>query len=484
MPLNLIRDAWIPVVDADGARRVIAPWQMADATITRLDWPRADLNIACTELLIGLVALADPPTHADDWLDRQAPDRDRLRTRLEEFAPAFDLLGDGPRFMQERGGLTGEIRPTDLLFVDSGGEGGALMVREGRYPGLDQPLAAMALFAMQTQAPSGGRGNLTSLRGGGPMTVLVDPGRNLWSLIWANVPNGRPGLPEDLPWMRATVTSDGGQAHFPHQGHPAEVFFGMPRRFWLIAEGDRVTGVIQRPNGTRYTGWTHPLTPYYRQKPGDDPLPVRPRAGVFSYRHWLGIALRSEGGLREMPAMVKAWQNGRDDNRRAGLIVAGWAMDNMKALDYVLARPPLVRLDDEGARRLNGMVAAADHLATALRGALAPVLAEGESREAAREEFYLRTQSDFEARLHALENGHAADEVTRRWLGDMRRQGMAIFEGHALPGLADRMVQDQKAIIDAHRGLASAFAGYTPLGRKAFAELELPAPERKTKEVA
>lgn len=126
------------------------------------------------------------------------------------------------------------------------------MVREGRYPGLDLPTAAMALYTMQTQAPSGGRGNLTSLRGGGPMTVLVDPGGGLWPLVWSNVPDGTPARPEDLPWMRRTVTSEGGVAHFPHQGHPATVFFGMPQRLWLVAEEDRVTGMIQRPNGTRY----------------------------------------------------------------------------------------------------------------------------------------------------------------------------------------------------------------------------------------
>lgn len=298
MPLNLISDPWIPVIDMSGARHIIASWQMADAMILRPDWPRADLNIACIELLIGLVALADPPAHAEDWEDRQTTDPARLRERLAPFAPAFDLLGEGPRFMQELGGLIGDVRAADLLFVDSGGEGSTLMVREGRYPGLDLPTAAMALYTMQTQAPSGGRGNLTSLRGGGPMTVLVDPGGGLWPLVWANVPDGTPARPEDLPWMHRTVTSEGGVAHFPHQGHPATIFFGMPRRLWLVAEEDRVTGVIQRPNGTRYTGWTHPLTPYYRQKAGDDPLPVRPRAGVFGYRHWLGVAVRSIDPVR------------------------------------------------------------------------------------------------------------------------------------------------------------------------------------------
>lgn len=67
MPLNLIADRWIPVVDVAGNRRVIAPWEMADASLVRPDWPRADLNIGCLELLIGLVFMADPPANVDDW---------------------------------------------------------------------------------------------------------------------------------------------------------------------------------------------------------------------------------------------------------------------------------------------------------------------------------------------------------------------------------------------------------------------------------
>lgn len=479
--LNLVADRWIPVLDISGNRRLIAPWELADAALAAPDWPRPDLNTACLELLIGLVRLADPPADPDDWEDRQAPDPARLRDRLAAFAPAFDLLGDGPRFMQERGGLQGEVRPPDTLFIDSGGEGGALTVREGRYPVLDLPTAAMALFAMQTQAPAGGRGNLTSLRGGGPMTVLVDPGQGMWPLIWANVPDGKPATPAVLPWMRRTVTSDTGVQFFPHQGHPAEVFFGMPRRLWLVAEGDRVTGVIQRPSGTKYVGWRHPLTGYRRLKPGDETLPVRPRAGVYGYRHWLGIAARHSDGLHERPAMVEAWE-GRGRDRDAGIIVAGWAMENMKARDYCWSRAPLVNLPPERALFLVGMVEAADALSAALRGALAPVLAEGEAREAAREQFYIRTQDAFEGWV-----AHMADvdlaEAARGWRDDMRDAALEIFEALALPGLADRTMPEQQEIIAAHRGLTGSFAGFGKLGAKAFGVLFLTLPVKEKAEV-
>lgn len=479
--LNLIDDPWIPVLDISGNRRIIAPWEIADASLAAPDWPRPDLNTACLELLIGLIRLADPPANADDWEDRQAPDPARLRDHLAPFSPAFDLLCDGPRFMQELGGLQGGVRPPDTLFIDSGGEGGALTVREGRYPTLDLPTAAMALFAMQTQAPSGGRGNLTSLRGGGPMTVLVDPGGGMWPLIWANVPDGKPATPAVLPWMRRTITSETGVQFFPHQGHPAEVFFGMPRRLWLVSTEDRVTGVIQRPSGTKYVGWRHPLTPYYRLKAGDDPLPVRPRAGVFGYRHWLGIAARQGGDLRERPSMVEAWEE-RGRERQANVIVAGWAMENMKARNYCWSRAPLVVLPEERAHLLVCMVEAADALSAALRGALAPVLAEGEARESAREHFYIRTSDAFESRVAGLEEVDLAD-AAKGWLADMKHAALDIFESLALPGLADRTLPDQQEIIAAHRALTGAFAGYGKLGQKAFGLLDLPAPSRTRQEV-
>lgn len=74
MTLNLIDDPWIPVLCADGSRRIIAPWQMAEPDVVRPDWPRPDLNIACLELLIGLVFLADPPVDSEDW-DERCPAR-------------------------------------------------------------------------------------------------------------------------------------------------------------------------------------------------------------------------------------------------------------------------------------------------------------------------------------------------------------------------------------------------------------------------
>ena len=193
--LNLISDPWIPVLRRSG-RDTIRPDQIAEPDVLRPDWPRPDLNLACYELLVGLVYLAHPPKGSDDRA--HPPDAAILREAMTPLAPAFNLLGAGPRFLQDREPLEGKGNPPDMLFIDSAGDSTAkknadLMVRRGRYEALSLPLAAMALYTLQAFAPEGGRGNLTSMRGGGPMVTLVKPAaEGLWPLIWANVPRGEP----------------------------------------------------------------------------------------------------------------------------------------------------------------------------------------------------------------------------------------------------------------------------------------------------
>jgi len=492
MNLNLIEDAWIPVRRKDGGRVVIAPWQMVDAALAFPDWPRADLNIACLELLIGLVFLADPPTDVEDWRNRKAPDPERLRAKLAPFAPAFNLLGDGPRCMQdlepfEQG--NNDPNSPDLLFIDSAGGQTArnnadLAVKRDRYTGIDAPLAAIALYTLQAHAPAGGAGNRTSMRGGGPMVTLVEPGGGLWPLIWANVPYGLPAKAEELPWLRRARTSEQGQQLFPHDAHPVEAFFGAPRRLRLIAEGECVVGVAQRPYGANYAGWEHPLTPYYRLKPGSELLPRHPRAGAFGFRNWLGVTAKCDGDGKDLARRAKVldlWAERQ--NREVDVLIAGWAMDNMKPLDFLFSRAPLIDLDDEAIERMEGLVEAANKLATALGGALTVLVAKGEARDAAREEFYLRTQDAFEERLKALQAPSPEwQAIAEQWLQDLRTVAFEIFDALALPGLSDLDVKAQDVILDARSGLGGAFAGYGKLGREAFLALGLPMPEQGKKQ--
>ncbi len=488
--LNLLRDPWIPVVMRDGSRHVIAAWQMADPNIAALDWPRMDLNIACLELLIGLVYLADPPEDDDDWAERRTLDPERLRERLVRFESAFNLLGEGPRFLQDLEPLSGEPSAPDMLFIDSAGESteknnADLMTWRARYPRLSLPMAAMVLYAFQAFAPLGGAGNRTSMRGGGPQTTLVNPGGSLWALIWANVPNGEPASsPNVLPWMQKTVVSSKGEQVWPQDRHPAEAFFGMPRRLRLIEQDGAITGVVQRPHGNNYAGWEHPLTPHYRMKVGAELLPRHPPAGVFGYRHWLGIVAADEkqekDGLRQRAKVVRGWWSRSRylDDSHAEVMVVGWAMSNMKPLDYSFSTAPLIELTQAAALSLPGLVEAADQFALALRQALRPVLAEGEAREAVREEFFIRSQADFEARVRELQQGHAPAEVSRRWRDVTQRLTLGLFDTQALPGLSERDPKEQQDIVTERQRLLANLRGHGKYGKQAYAALDLP-PETK-----
>lgn len=476
--LNLIEDAWIPVICEDGTRRVIAPWQMGEAGILRPDWPRPDLNIACYEFLIGLVFMADPPADAVDWGARYAPNPDRLRNRLAAYAPAFNLIGDGPLFLQDQERLEGAQNPVDMLFIDSSGANAAknnadLMVHRGRYDALDLPMAAMVLYTFQNFAPAGGAGNRTSMRGGGPMVTLVDPQDGLWPLIWTNTPIGQSAQIGDLPWMRPTRVSDKGLETLPPAGvvFNVEAFFGMPRRLRLVAEGARICGVVQKPWGTNYALWKHPLSPYYRMKLGEEWLPVHPRAGRFGYRNWLGvIAGDAKSETRERALMLRL--RGGDGT----VLVAGWSMDNMKPRNFIWSVQPFLVLEPEQEYRLEDLVRAAEAVAVALRGALEPILAAGEAREAEREAFFAATEAQFRVRLDGV---IAGEEVALPWLRDLEAQAVRQFEALALPNIAQRDTGMIEKIVTARKFLGLALKGYGKQGKAIFDALGLEPPVAK-----
>lgn len=486
--LNLITDRWIPAITASGGQRIISPVEMADPDVLRPDWPRADLDIACLEFLIGLVCLADPPANPLDWDERRTPDPVRLKSALAPLVGAFNLLGDGPLFLQDIEPLDGNPSSPDLLFIDSAGDSTAtknadLMVRRGRYPALDLPMAAMALYTFQAHAPAGGAGNRTSMRGGGPMVTLVEPFGDcpLWELVWANVPDGVPGSIGDLPWMHKTrVSKDPGTERVPEGNSPwsVEAFFGMPRRLRLVSEeideGVRVTGVIQKPYGTNYVQWVHPLSPHYRVKETAEWLPVHPKPGRFGYRNWLGIvSKRADSTTSERSMSIRAGQERL--GTASSVLVAGWAMSNMSPLDFIWSRQPMV--PDDLALEVEGLIEAASIAASALRRALTDVLSEGEARDLERERFYQVTEMNLLECLADLRAGTAPEDVARKWLSVLRAQVLEQFDALAVPGLQEADVKVIERIVADRKSLGLTLAGYGKLGREMFAMLNINPPE-------
>ena len=459
MTLNLLSDPWIPVV-RNGENVVIRPDQIAEPDVSGLVWPRADFNLACCELLIGLLSMADPPKDEADWLARLSrPDAERLREALAPLAAHFALAGDGPRFLQdleafERTAKPADIEPVDMLYIDSAGGATAsknadLMVKRDHFASLSPAEAAMALYTLQAFAPTGGRGNRTSMRGGGPLTTLVKPLDDgqfpLWRLVFANVLPGMPLTAEAavdaLPWLRPTRTSEQGQVVTPVDADSREAFFGMSRRLRLVFENGRVVGVVQRPYGTKYTAWEHSLTPYYRQREDDlQWLPRHPKAGRLSYRNWLGVTLKSAGdrkGTRRAAKVVREY-GARLRPPDFEIMVGGWAMDNMKPVDFSLdTYPGFPGLDEEGEDRISQLVEAASSAAGALRKALKVACRlDGSSADTAVEAFFAETEMDFEASVHRVIKG-VDEEVEEAWHQTLRGQAIRMFDERVLDGLTD-----------------------------------------------
>lgn len=525
--LNMLTDPVFPVVTASGARR----WAAFSDLLSEdgdfpvgFDWPRGDLNVASMELAIGLLALVYRPTRHDDWLAIWSGRSDvNLAERIGQLAPSFNLFGDaegkGPRFCQDLEPLEGETNAIEALFIDTPGVNGQkkntdLMTHRGRFAVLGVRAAAVALYALQQFAPSGGAGNRTSMRGGGPMTTLAllqsrdGADGALRRALLANLPlsfAGAEGWLEDdevhraLPWLRPTLTSEGDPARTVAEAdpaaHPVQAFFGMPRRIRLIAAGTGpcplsgeieplVAGFVQKPWGTSYSVWRHPLTPY-RQNKDDAPYTAKPKAGRFGYRDWVGVTIgREEKAEKAFPAAAISGLRDRTRALRqlgleARLMAAGWAMNNMEAERFLEAVQPLYLVaEDDGARAAALATTARAHADAAetavrlLRGAINEALFDGQAKatdsgvfEEVTDTFYERTEPAFHATLRQIAEGAvgggAAQEATARaWLATIRNAAVRLFDEYVTDLLAGRLDAGfaQRATI-AHGRLLGGFSG-------------------------
>lgn len=541
-PFNLIRDPWLPLRRRSGGVEWVAPARIVDRIgddpFVAFAWPRPDLNGAAHEFAIGLLSNTAAPADDEEWEDwwEAPPSPEVLAARFEAVAHAFDLDGPGPRFLQDLDPLDGaEDKEVAALLIDAPGaqtlrNNADLFVKRGGAPVLGRAAAAMALFALQAYAPSGGAGHRTSLRGGGPLTTLAVAGDTLWGRLWPNVETresirGRwpePGgaLPEDpaatFPWLGPTRTSNpkaGGRPTTASDVHPLQVYWGMPRRVRLnfeAAEGRRcaLTGAEDamvvatyrtRNHGVDYSaGFQHPLTPYYRQKAGAPLLPVHPRPGGMSYRYWPGTVTASGDKLRE-PA--QAIRRANVQRRRAlgedvRFAAFGYDMDNMKARAWIEGEWPLP-LGPEGEARedfddfIRRAVAGAETVARLLTGAAKSALndrprdAPGDYGFIA-ERFFRDTEAAFFEALDSATKAIGADdgrdpadptvEVLEAWARDMFAPALALFDEYAPDdGLESR---DMERHVRARFLLHLALGGRGKAGKALFeADLQIPAPE-------
>jgi CRISPR system Cascade subunit CasA len=382
--MNVISDRWISLRRRSGVVESVAPWEVTDRReedpFVAFASVRADFDGALAQFLIGLLQTALAPAGAAQWRRRLAapPSPAALHKALQPFASAFELFGEGPRFLQDLT-LAAEAPNEDgieRLLIEAPGahtlrQGKDHFVKGGRIEALCPACAASALLALQINAPSGGQGHRTGLRGGGPLTTLVVQPESLWQTLWLNVlPSSRLGpvpagkdRPEDrFPWLAPTRTSGkaGGLDTTAADVHPLQMYWAMPRRIRLrphrAAEpADAVCSLcagagrplvrtfFQRNLGVSYTGsWSHPLTPY--RKADEESFPLHGNPAGLSYRNWLGLVASDPDERIRPAAAVEAFLADADRSAVAGCVLwaFGYDMDNMKARAWVDRRLPLL----------------------------------------------------------------------------------------------------------------------------------------------
>ncbi len=513
--INLITDRWIPVRRRNGERGTIAPWQITDGhegdnPIGTIAAPRPDFDGALVQFLVGICQTVLTPEDDEEWeeLLLSPPSGDELRAKLEPVAPAFNLGGDGPRFMQDLDVEDGKDWTIDNLLIGMPEEtkiskNTDWFVKRGTVQGLCPKCATMALFTLQTNAPKGGRGHMTSIRGGGPMTSII-LGPTLWQTVWANVINqehrdcdGGPATAGDsrrFPWMGPLRAGRTERPRTPQDAHPDQAFWAMPRRILLNfesalpgtcdlcgAEDDhRIIRFRTKPNGVKYAGWVHPLSPYYRKdKSSTDLLPLHLQPDGITYQNWLGAVINDkEKGTkisqnvalfpsRTPPGKARQIYSGHGGRPRLWLF--GYDMVDKTPRCYYQGTMPIITAGEEYAASFEdlaaGMVRAAGEAANNVRWCVKVALFDKPSDvkgdlSVITARFYQATEEAFyrglEDAASALSNGGETSGIRRQWLETLNDTGKQLFDEYSQIDFIDAI--DARRAVNARRLLTNPFS--------------------------
>lgn len=555
MPYNLLHENWLPVRRKSGLSERIKPWQMTDGLVRdpviELTTPRPDFDGALMQFLIGLVQTAYAPKTERDWRSglTDPPKPETLREAFVEYEHAFNLDGDGPRFMQDYDAeMEGKEKEVAYLLIDSPSEN-ALdslnqdhFVKDRRDERYSEPAIAAALYAYQANVPNTAAGqgarHQSSIRGGGPVTTIL-LGANLWQTVWLNVVTrptleylyGEPKRNKDtdiFPWLAKSRTSESktGSNTTPSDVHPAQMYWGMPRRIRLDESArqkatcatytDRDVSTFStfhiESDGINYEGpWRHPLSPFYEDNRGKTRC-RKVRGKYFSYRFWTDYVIQGESQKIGPALPVAAFfrratryeQLAEVFQQQMQMWVFGYETNRGKISAWRESRMPLYRVSDSIRQEFETaavqLVESAGKAATHLQKVLLRGLYGSPTRassgdnwdwdlpkrirddrtidqktilEAADAQFWQDTEPAFYHALRGvrerLEAGESLIMLKKEWAKNLRR---------AVTGIFDRVTQyntfraaNPKAVALARRDLRRFIS---PYGRKVRKTLGLP----------
>lgn len=528
MTYDLRYEHWLPLRRRSGT----VEWGTIASIVSRLHddpvmavaSPRADFDAATTEFLIGVVTAAMAPTDLESWIDgwQAAPSEAKLQQRLDTLPGAFDLDGEGPRFMQDLSEAElaqQEQSPIQDLLLNS--MNSSLFIKPGTVERMSRAAAAMALITAQSYSTAAGRGYRTGMRGGGPLTTLADPRAvtddevSLWQLLWANVETldqlrGRAQrsirkAPADIfPWLGPTRSSDAsGKSTTTDDAHPLQAYFGMPRRIRLEFADESgmcditgrtdvrmVTGFRVKGYGTQYVGWKHPLSPHYAGKAVNELLPVHPQPGGIGWRDWLPLLHAEAGSGKEPSASVSAFASDRADAiglSSFAIRAFGYDATNAKLRSWVSASLPGFPATDPA--RLNTFVAtvrclvdATDVAAFLVKAAVVSALhasgdAPGDYAQV-KSALWHSTEAWFFSRMEVLvraDDIRTASKMSKQaYIGVLTRESLSVFDEYA-PSDATRP-EVLRRVIRARFSLCNSLRGSGKMGDKISVALDRESP--------
>ena len=476
--MNLARDPWIPVVRKNRQRAIIRPAEITRDfganPVVEVDATRAPWNGALTEFLIALFQTAIFPEDGREWRRawHEPPSPSQLDAALAPLADRFELAGPGPRFMQDPSLASSDEKsmlPIRKLMVDGVSaerelHNADLFQKRDAVGAICRGCAAAALWDLQAHAPQGSRGYYTSLRGGGPVSAIVC-GVTLWETVWSNVVeifrlgmSGRPDPDVFLPWR----WHRNGRVRASEEC-PLHVYWGMPRRIWLLEEDGPdlcdLCGVVGSPlvrnyltyrGGLQYseTEWVHPLSPYLLEKSGW--LVRRTDETVAGYRDWLGVLFDTPHADGRPSLAVRSRVERNLPGEPWRIWAFGYAAEMAAIRTWHEGRMPVVSAEPRAARAMTDVVVAmvvlsqraVEELEKAIEDAWRapgrPRIAS--SAKALAEGLWARTEPKFiESVRRVLCPAPPAEieGIKDEWMFFVRKTAIAIYEAATPPGRSD-----------------------------------------------
>jgi CRISPR system Cascade subunit CasA len=400
--MNILLDAWIPVEHAEGVHSQIAPIDLPGSDALRVAHPRADHSALLTELLVCIFQTLAPPRDDRQKLSFLNGSEAPLAQELRSQARAFELFGDGPRFLQSRTDLSRVVEAAYLAYETPASntleKNNDLFVSREAVQSVCPSCAATGLFLCQSHARAGGTGYFGGPRGTNALTALLE-GPSLWQTVclnlltpeqFAQVSNvhAAPNVPS-FPWLshakgfeRAPTWDELGRYGVlwwtpvalrlneseNTEGQPCGLC-GEVRDVHITSVAKEATpfvpqGIVRHP----HTGWRNKpakkesAPPKKKSRPGPSPVEVPPLG--FTAETWCALVLGDE--LTQSLAAHLYLKN-RRWAAQTQLRVFGAATKNNSLLWWLDQTRPVIFAPTESERQ--ALQATAGHLLNIIRRA-------------------------------------------------------------------------------------------------------------------